>query len=154
MAVGKTTIARTLAEMLDADHVAVDDVLVRHRLARTDLYSGRLITDYLIAADDIMLPQAEEGLKGGKVVIFDHCFYDVDHLDDILQRLQYPHFIFSLHAPVDVCIERNRTRPRSWGGVRRNHRYVSQLEIGIGIDVGEISAEQAAEQLLSHLPET
>jgi hypothetical protein len=75
-------------------------------------------------------------LKKGTAVIFDGNFYWKSQIRDLEKRLDHRHFVFTLKAPLDVCIKRDAGRKVSHGsqGAREVFAKSTRFDYGIGID--------------------
>lgn len=147
LGIGKTTISKKLTSILNAKYVAIDSVLMKHGLDKID--NGHIPLSNFIRADNIILP--ELGKK--RIVIFDGCFYHKEHIDHIIQILQCPHIVFSLKAPLEVCIERDRNRKKTYGkdAVEAVYHLVSRFDYGINIDLSG-SIDQGIKEIITKLP--
>jgi tRNA uridine 5-carbamoylmethylation protein Kti12 len=155
LGIGKSTIAKRLAKILKAEYVPVDLVLEKHGLDEVDENAGCIPASNFIRADDFILPSLEKKLKDGKKIIFDACFYHKGHIEHIVQHLPYPHYVFSLKAPLEVCIERDHNRKKTHGkdAAAVVYQLVSRFDYGIVIDVSGKNIDQSVKEILSHLPE-
>jgi predicted kinase len=113
LGVGKTTVARELARRLDAVGISIDQILEQHRLEEWD--SDRISERSFLAANTFALRRARPLLRRGVPVIFDGNFYWRSTIEDLERRLPFPHVVFTLRAPVAVCVARDAERPRSYG---------------------------------------
>ena len=70
-------------------------------------------------------------------VAFDGNFYWKAQIDDLIKRLDFPHLIFTLKAPLKVCIERDRKRGKTHGedAARAVYKKATEFNYGIVIDV-------------------
>ena len=109
LGVGKTTIARKLADNLDGEYISIDKTLKENNL---DIVKGEecIPADRFIKANEIVLPKAKEKLSKGKIVIFDGAFYNKEQIKHLIQNLSEQHYVFTLKAPIKVCIERDSKR--------------------------------------------
>ncbi|MCJ7550026.1 MAG: ATP-binding protein [Anaerolineae bacterium] len=154
LGVGKTTVARALAEQVGGLYVSVDGILAEHGL---DKVEGECISpENFIKANELALPQARQALSEGRVVVFDGNFYhraQIDHLVDVLPE---PHYAFTLKSPLTVCIDRDSERPRVYGvgAATAVHTMVSRFDYGVSIDTSEMTLEGVLEALRGYLPET
>ena len=57
-------------------------------------------------ANELALPAARTALTEGKVVIFDGNFYYESPIEHLIQNLDATPYVFTLKAPLDVCIQR------------------------------------------------
>jgi len=150
---GKTTIAKRLSKILNAEYISIDKVLEEHDLDNIDSEVECIPVENFIKANEIVIPRVKEKLKRGKIVIFDACFYHKEPIENLIQELSYPHYIFTLKAPVEVCMERDNKRSKSYGedAVKAVHKLVSRFDYGIIID-GTKSLDECIKEILSHLP--
>jgi len=112
---GKSTIAEKLAKILKAKYISIDKVLEKHKLDKVGPDEECIPAANFIKANGFVLPVIKKFLQQSKIVIFDACFYHKEPIDHLIQSLPYDHFVFTLKAPVEVCIERDRKRGKSHG---------------------------------------
>ncbi|HXQ93599.1 MAG TPA: AAA family ATPase [Thermoplasmata archaeon] len=137
LGVGKTTVARILARTRGAGYVSIDQILDDHGLWD----SGRLAE--FLAANRVAVGIARPLLAAGTAVVFDGNFYWKRQLDDLIGRLSYPHQVFTLQAPVALCILRDRRRRPSHGAIAARQVYAkaTRFEYGISVDAtGSLAA--------------
>lgn len=151
---GKSTIARELARILDGEHISFDTLLEEHGLDKIDPEAGCIPAMNFVRANEIILQRAKDMLAQGKIIVFDACFYHKDALEHLIQSLPYPHHVFTLNAPVEVCIERDSKREKAYGegAARAVHGLVSRFDFGTVIDISDKDVEQTVKEVLSHLP--
>lgn len=150
---GKSTISEKLAQLLDAKHVHVDEVLEKHGLDTRPPDAPCISAENFIKANEIVLPEAKQFLDDGKIVIFDACFYHKEVIEHLVQNLPYEHYIFTLKAPLELCIQRDSARHKTHGegAAAAVHSLVSQFDYGTNIDVtGGI--EDTVKDIVSYLP--
>jgi len=154
LGIGKSTIAQGLAKILHAEYVPIDSILEKHSLDAIDKGAKCIPARNFIKADEIILPSIKEKLKIGKKVIFDACFYHKEHIEHIIKNLPYPHYVFTLKAPLEVCIKRDSKRKKTHGkdAATAVHHLVSRFDYGIVIDTNKKNLKQTIEEILSHLP--
>lgn len=150
---GKTTIAKRLAEDLQAEHISIDEVLSKLGLDNVDPDAEGVPVRNFIKANEAVLPQAAKLLQSGKVVIFDACFYHKEVIEHLIENLSFPHYIFNLKVPVEVCIARDRGRSWTYGedAARVVHMFVSRFDYGIPIDASG-TLESTVHAIYTHLP--
>lgn len=150
---GKSTVAHRLAKILDAEYVPIDKVLEEHGLDKIEPAAECIPTENFVKANEIVLPKVKEKLKSGKIVIFDACFYHKEPIEHLIRNLKYPHYVFTLKAPVDVCIERDRKRGKTHGedAARAVHKLVAKFDYGTIIDISK-PLDDAIKEILSRLP--
>ncbi len=146
LGVGKTTVAKTLAERLAAHYISIDGVLASHDLDKSD---GECIpVENFVCANKLVLPQVQTALTAGQVVVFDGNFYHQGQLTHLEQQVDVPVYGFTLQAPLSVCVERDSQRPRVYGvgAATAVYNLVSRVDYGINIDTeGQTLSQTVAE---------
>lgn len=150
---GKSTIAKELADTLGAVRVQIDDVLSEHKLDTHDDREASIPVSKFITALNFTLPNIRTELDNGRIVIFDGCFYHKEAMDYLLKNLNAPYYLFTLKAPLAVCIERdkNRLKPIGEDVAKEVYALTSQLDFGETIDATKPMTESVA-KILSYLP--
>jgi len=149
---GKSTIAQKLSKILKARYFSVDRALDEHDLTE-ELEQGYVSQKSFIRANEIISPEARRILDSGKPVVFDGNFYWKSQVDDLIGRLDFPYHVFTLKAPLGVCIERDRQRGKTHGedAVRAVYKKSTGFDYGIAIDINR-PLEECVEDILSYLP--
>lgn len=149
---GKSTIAEKLANIFNAEYFSIDRVLDEYGLTK-DKEAGYISQRSFIKANEIITPKAKKKLANGISVIFDGNFYWKSQIDDLIKRLEFPHFVFTLKAPLKVCIKRDSQRGKTHGedAVRAVYKKATRFDYGIVIDTSK-SLEKAIKQIISYLP--
>ena len=147
LGIGKSTIAKALAEILKAEYIAIDKVLEENGLDRKD---NNYTSKDFIKVNDLVLPQVKEHLKKGKVVIFDGNFYFKEQIQHLEKNLPFEKFIFSLKADVETCIKRDCTRTRVYGekAAREVHDLVSKFDYGVNVYTDEKTEDEVIKEIL------
>ncbi|MFC1655439.1 AAA family ATPase [Patescibacteria group bacterium] len=151
---GKTTIAQKLSKKLgNAIVVHIDDVLKEHDLDRVSETIGCIPPENFVKAQEIVLPEVKEALDLGKIVIFDACFYHKEAIEHLTDSLPFSHYIFTLKAPIDVCITRDKNRAHSYGegAARAVYNLVSKFDYGVNVDISG-TVDEAVESIMANLP--
>ena len=150
LGVGKTTVAKLLSARLNACYISVDSILDEYGL---DKGKNGIPARNFIRANELALPTARDALATGQPVIFDGNFYYKTPIWHLRRSLPPPFFIFTLQAPVEVCIERDSGRALVYGPDSASwvHYLVSRFEAGIPIDTVGKSEIQVVEAILAHL---
>ncbi|MBS3144866.1 ATP-binding protein [Candidatus Woesearchaeota archaeon] len=148
---GKSTIAKKLAKNLNAECIPIDRVLDEYDLTK-DKEEGYIAQKSFLRANAIIVPKAERMLEGGKIVIFDGNFYWRSQIDDLIKQLKFPHFVFTLKAPVDVCISRDIERGKTHGedAARVVHNKSTEFDYGNIIDVNR-PIEDCIKEILRYI---
>jgi len=149
---GKTTLAKKLAKELKAVYIPIDSILEKHRLDKVKTEKWIPLKNF-IKANKIILPEAKKLLKNNKIVIFDACFYHKEQIKDLIKNLPYKNYIFTLKAPLEVCIKRDSKRSKNLGkaATKAVHKLVSRFDYGINIDITK-PLNKAIKEVLSYLP--
>lgn len=149
---GKTTIARRLAKTIDAKYFAVDRVLDEYNLTK-DKEESYISQKSFIKANKIVAPKAKKVLDRGVPVIFDGNFYWKSQIDDLINKLDFPHYVFTLKVPLEVCIERDKNRNKIHGedAARAVYKKSTEFDYGTVINITK-SVEESVEEILSYLP--
>ena len=149
---GKSTISEKLAEIINAKHIAVDRVLDEHNLTE-DKEEGYISQASFKQANEIIAPQAQKVLESGKSIIFDGNFYWQSQIEDLIGRLNFPHYVFTLKAPIEICIDRDAKRNKTHGEVAATvvHAKSTSFTYGTEIDVTK-NIDECINEILSYLP--
>jgi len=154
LGIGKSTISQELAKRLNAEYIPVDIVLEKYGLDKVDKDAECIPAQNFNKAIEKILPAIKEKLANGQIAIFDACFYHKETIEYIIKNLAYPHYVFTLKAPLDVCIERDSKRKKSHGkdAAGAVHYLVSKFDYGTIIDISKKNIEQTIQEILSYLP--
>lgn len=144
---GKTTLSKKLASSIHAEYIEIDDILDEYHLTE-DQEDGYISQKSFIAANEIVRGRVTEILESGKPVIFDGNFYWKSQVEDLVERLQFSHHIFTLKAPLEVCIERDSKREYSHGKDAALVVYNKTGEFDYGV---LIDATQPIDQTVSEI---
>lgn len=148
---GKSTLAKILTKKLNAKYIAVDRILDEHDLTK-DKEAGYISQKSFIKANEIIASKAEKTLQSGVPVVFDGNFYWKSQIDDLIKRLNFPNYVFTLKAPLNVCLERDHQRRKTYGdnAVRAVYRKSSEFDYGIIIDATK-PLDDCVKEILSYL---
>lgn len=151
-AIGKSTVARKLASAFHGYHISFDDVMSKNKL---DIIEGDGISaENFVKANELVIPQARENLERNRIVIFDGCFYRERQFKHLKTNLPSRYFVFSLKAPVEECISRNKTRKTriTDKGILEVYQLVSKLDFGIDVETSGRTPEDVVKEIMKHLP--
>ncbi|HIH11943.1 TPA: ATP-binding protein [Candidatus Woesearchaeota archaeon] len=153
LGIGKSTLAHHLAKKINAKIIAIDRVLDKHNLTRHK-ERGFISQKSFIKANVLMIPKIKAYFKKGFPVIVEGNFYWKSQIDDLLQRIKQPTFVFTLKAPLPLCIERDRTRSQTCGkdAARVVYKKSTEFKYGIMIDVSKRTITQSVKEIVRHLP--
>lgn len=152
---GKSTISEKLSQQLNAEHIAVDRVLDEHNLTK-DKEDGYISQASFKRVNEIIAPKTESLLQSGKIIIFDGNFYWKSQLDDLIQRLNYPHYVFTLKAPLELCIARDQARSKTHGKDAAGAVYEKSTSFDYGTPIDATgTADETLQNIVQHiLPST
>jgi len=153
LGLGKSTISKALAKILKGAYISVDKVLEKNKLDKRDEKLGCISPQNFIKADKIILPEVEERLAKGKIIIFDGCFYHKEQIKHLIDNLPYKHYVFTLKAPLEVCIKRDSKRKRVYGegAAMAVHGLVSRFDYGTIIDTNNKTEKEVIDEILTHI---
>ncbi|MBI4016773.1 MAG: AAA family ATPase [Candidatus Aenigmarchaeota archaeon] len=154
LGVGKSTIAQRLAKALHAEYISIDALLEKLGLDKATHYEETIPAKNFIKADEFIMPDVKEKINTGKIVIFDGCFQHKEQIEHLIQNLSVPHYIFTLKAPLEICIERDGKRKNTYGkdAAIAVYTVVSRFDYGTVIDTTNKSIGKTVKEILSHLP--
>ncbi|MFZ5364335.1 MAG: AAA family ATPase [Patescibacteria group bacterium] len=148
---GKSTVSKKLAERLGAEYFEVDRILDEHNLEK-DIEDGYISQKSFIKANEIIAIQARSLLENGKKAIFDGNFCWKSQIDDLIKRLDFLYHVFTLRVPLEVCLERDRTREKSLGedATRAVYKKSTEFDYGTVIDTTK-PLDKVVDEIISHL---
>jgi predicted kinase len=151
LGVGKSTVAESLAERIAAEHISIDRVLDEHGLEEWD--GGYISQQSFLRANARAIDRARGFLDNGTPVIFDGNFYWKSQVEDLLIQLDYRHYVFTLKAPLNVCIERDagRNPPHGSEAAREVYAKATEFDYGALLDATRPVGSMVRE-IISHLP--
>jgi len=146
LGIGKSTIAKKLATVLKAKYISIDDVLERYNLTRIN---EDYIVDDFIKANQIVITQIQKE----KSIIFDGNFYFSEQIEHLIKNLAIPNFVFTLKAPLETCLKRDKEREKSYGqvAVEAIYNLVSKFDYGTIIETGNKTTDEVVDEIQSHL---
>ncbi|MDF1496855.1 MAG: ATP-binding protein [Patescibacteria group bacterium] len=133
---GKTTTAKALSARLSAEYLSVDEVINEYKLD-SDKEDGFISQASFKKANDHLAEKAKEFLDKKIPVIIDGNFYWKSQIEDLASKLVYPYAIFTLDAPLPVCVNRDSKRENPLGAdaVKVVYEKTASVEAGKKIDV-------------------
>jgi len=152
LGIGKSTISEALARDIKAQYIPIDRILDQHNLTK-EWEDGYISQKSFIKANEITVPKAKKLLDMGKTVIFDGNFYWKSQIDDLIKRLHYPHYVFTLKAPLEICIKRDNERVKTHGkdAAEAVYKKSAQLEYGIVIETENKSVKDVVNEIEKRL---
>ena len=149
---GKSTISKNLAMKLNAKYFSVDGVLEEYKLTK-DKEDGYVSQKSFKKVNEIVASEAEQKLDAGTMVVFDGNFYWKSQIDDLISRLDYPHYVFTLKAPLNLCITRDKERIHTHGegAAEAVYKKSTGFEYGTIIDVTK-PLQECIDEIMTYLP--
>jgi tRNA uridine 5-carbamoylmethylation protein Kti12 len=151
---GKSTIAKKISKILKAKYFAVDMVLEKYDLTK-DKEAGYISQRSFKKANEIISPQAKDVLDKGISIVFDGNFYWKSQIEDLISRLDFPHYVFTLKAPLEVCMARDIEREKTHGkdAALAVYKKSTEFDYGTIIDINR-PLEVCVKDILSYLPKS
>ncbi|PJA47455.1 hypothetical protein CO172_01340 [Candidatus Uhrbacteria bacterium CG_4_9_14_3_um_filter_36_7] len=135
LGVGKSTIAKAVAEKIGGIYISVDEILDQNGLDKVVEGAGIPLSNFL-KANEIIWKEAKHAHNDGKSVVVDGNFYHREQIDQLVHFLGKDVIVFTLKASVEVCIARDAARSKPYGedATRAVHMFVSAFDYGTIID--------------------
>ncbi|HEY6238736.1 MAG TPA: ATP-binding protein [Thermoplasmata archaeon] len=149
--VGKSTVSEALAQQIGGSWISIDRILDERGIER---WKGGFVSEAsFLRANTFAIAQASDSLARGRPAVFDGNFYWRSAVEDLDRRVGHPLHVFTLKAPLEVCLERNRGRspPQADEGTRKVYAKATGFDVGVSIDATRPLAETVA-AIRSHLP--
>lgn len=146
---GKSTISKRLANAIKAEYVEIDREL--DKVGET-WYAGYVSQRSFIRADEAATKRVKPILEMGIPVVFDGNFYHKSQIEDIINRLKYPHYVFTLKVPLRVCIERDSKRNKTHGAdaAKAVYKKSTRFKYGTIVDATKPLSE-VIKEILAYL---
>ncbi len=143
---GKTTIAKQLSEKIGAHYFNIDQTIDEHKLD-SDREDGYISQKSFLRANEIIIPEIRNSLAQNIPAIIDGNFYWRSQIDDLVSNLPFQYHIFTLKAPLELCIERDSKRPKPHGEIAAQVVYAKTTEFDVGhiIDASQSIEKSTAE---------
>jgi len=144
--VGKSTVSERLAKEIRAEYISIDRIL-----DELDLWEAGHLSEFL-RANAFAVERAQGFLDQGTPVIFDGNFYWKSQIEDLIGQLDYRHYVFTLKAPLSICIDRDsrRATPHGSEGATEVYAKSTKFDYGIGLDATH-PIESVVREITSHL---
>ncbi|MFA5828657.1 MAG: hypothetical protein WC841_04865 [Candidatus Shapirobacteria bacterium] len=121
-------------------------------LDNIDEKQGCIPLKSFLKVNEYILPKIKQTIKNGISVVVDGNFYHRNQIEDLIKNFP-KNFVFTLTAPLRVCIQRDSHRQKSYGTVATTAVYilVSGFVYGKVIDVSVKSVEETVNITVSNL---
>jgi len=152
LGIGKSTVSERLAKVIGAEYVSVDRILDEPGVEEWDEEAGHYSERCFLRTSELAAERARAILDRGTSVIFDGNFYWRSQIADLVARLNFPHHVFTLKAPVDLCVQRDNQRDPPHGREATESVYAKSTEFdwGVGIDATQ-PVEAIVHEIATHL---
>jgi len=146
LGVGKTTIAKSLAEKIDAEYISLDKILKDNNLEEKD---GIPLENFLQTNSII----SKIINKNEKTFIIDGCFYYQEQINDLKSKFPNDIMFFSLISGVEKCIERDAQRDIVYGkeSTEYVHMITTKIKEGYEIDNTDLSIPETLNRIIKNL---
>lgn len=153
LGVGKSTVARAIAEKIGGVYVSVDEVLDQNGLDEAIEGEGIPLNNFL-KANEIIATEAKRAHDQGKLVVVDGNFYHKEQIDQLVDLLGKDVIAFTLKASVETCIARDAARAKSYGedAARAVHMLLSAFDYGTVIDTDKQTVEETIRSIMDEIP--
>ena len=124
LGVGKSTVAAALAKSIRGVVVSIDTIV-------ESSWDGGSVRLY-VSANKTAVAKARRAFGSGRPVVFDGCFYWKTQIRNLERLLPVPHAVFTLRAPLSVCILRDSQRELAHGAeaAEQVYRKVTRFTYG------------------------
>jgi shikimate kinase len=150
LGVGKSTIAKTLAEELDAEHFSIDLILEQEGLDKVDEKKGCIPLSNFIKANEKIIPKIKELLFLNKSAIIEGNFYHKEQIENLIKALEGEKVhVFTLKTKLATCIKRDAGRKNGYGkeAAKAVYKFVSKFDYGKVIDTENKTEEEVVEEI-------
>jgi len=124
-------VARNVASRIAAEYISIDRILEQRGL-EDEWEAGYISQRSFLRANSFAAEEARRSLDADRPVVIDGNFYWKSQVEDLRLRLAYPHRVFTLRAPLSVCIERDGRRAPSYGAEAAAEVYAKATEFDYG----------------------
>lgn len=148
LGVGKSTVAKAVAEKIGGVYISVDEILEQQSLDKANDGEGILLENFLKANAFIL----EKVTREERPVVIDGNFYHKEQIEQLVSALDDTVAVFTLKAPVEICLARDSARSKSYGedATRAVHMFVSRFDYGTIIHTENQTIEQTVQAVLDH----
>lgn len=150
---GKSTLAKTLTKLLHCYHISFDTIIQENGLGY--IPGEKCVPKAkMLAANKIIIPLAQKKLDRNQIVLFDGNFYHKSQIEDLIKKLRFPHFVFTLKADLIECLARNtlRSNPLDAQAIIDVFKLTSKFDYGISINTNQKNVSEIAHEVVKHLP--
>ena len=146
LGVGKTTIAKLLADKIGAQYLSLDKILKDNNLEGKDA----IPVEKFLKANNIILKTIKNSKNS---FIIDGCFYYQEQINDLKSKFPNDIMFFSLISGVEKCIERDAQRDIVYGkeSTEYVHMITTKIKEGYEIDNTDLSIPETLNRIIKNL---
>lgn len=149
--VGKSTISKLLVDKINAEVIHFDKVMKELGM---DYVSGEkwIPLNKFLKANKIKIPHIKKRLKHGINIIIDGNFYHEEQIEDLITKLDFQNYVFTLKASLDECIKRDKSRADTLGEQATTDvfKLVSAFDYGITLDTSGKIPTEIVDEIMSY----
>jgi len=150
--VGKSTISKELAREIKAKVYHYDRIMKGFGF---NYIPGEkwIPLDKFLKADDVMIPKFKKRLEKGENLILDGNFYHKEQINNLIEKLDFKHFVFTLHASLDACVKRNVERGGKMAKevIKEVFDVMPEYDYGIKIETDDKSSKEVVDEIKSKI---
>lgn len=152
LGVGKSTVAKIVAEKIGGIYLSIDDTLDQNDLNKAVEGEGIPLANFL-KANEIIAVEARQAKNRGQSVVIDGNFYHEEQIYQLILLLGTNTATFTLKASIETCIARDAGRVKPYGedAARAVHMFVSAFDYGTLIDTEAQVLEETLRSVMSHI---
>ena len=149
---GKSTIARNLSKILNAEYFSIDEILDKYGLAN-EQEEGYTSQNSFLKANKIIIKKIKVLLAKDILAVIDGNIYWKSQIEDLVHKIPCQKYIFTLKVPLEVCINRDKNRNKTYGieAVKAVYKKSTEFDYGINIDATK-SIGEIIKEIISNLP--
>jgi len=146
LGVGKTTIAKLLADKIGAQYLSLDKILKDNNLEGKDA----IPVEKFLKANNIILKTIKNSKNS---FIIDGCFYYQEQIDDLKSKFPNDIIFFSLVSSVKKCITRDSQREKAYGkeSAEYVHMITTKIKEGYEIDNANLSIPETINKIIEKI---
>lgn len=150
LGIGKTTISKLLASKLKAKYISVDEILKQNKLDVFDEKIGCIPERFFLKANQIII---QDVLRNNQSAVVDGNFYYQNQIEDLVSESPFKSFVFTLTAPLEICIKRDSERQKSLGigATTAVYNLVSNYNSGEVVDISKLTIEESLQKIYSKI---
>jgi len=155
LGIGKSTVAKTLSKKIGAEHVSIDKILKEEDSDHIDEQIGYIPEENFKKANGIAVDRTRAKIMRGKPIVYDGNFYWKTQMNNLVSRLNCRHYVFTLKADLETCIDRDSKRKKPLGkeATMVVYKKVTEFNYGEVIDTEGKSVEEVVSEIIGMIEE-